>query len=61
MYRRVLLVGVVVALTISIFMAPIIPARTVYVEHCNWYATRWDSIGYALFGIGVSHWDKLCQ
>jgi hypothetical protein len=61
MDRRVLLASVVIALVIFIFIAPIIPARTVYVAHCNWYATRWESIGYALFGIGVSNWDKLCQ
>jgi hypothetical protein len=61
MYPRILLVGVVLALTIFTFVAPIIPASTVYVEHCKWYATRWDSIGYALLGIGASHWDKLCQ
>ena len=61
MNRRFLLVGVAVALAVFVFAAPVIPARTVYVPHCDWYATRWDSIGHLLFGVGAFRWDKLCE
>ena len=61
MFRAFLLVVVAVALPVFVFAVPVIPARTVYVEHCNWYATRWESVGYVLFGVGASRWDRLCQ
>jgi len=56
-----LLTFAIVASSLVFFYLPVIPAETVYVQHCDWYATRWVSISYALFGVGVTRWDKLCQ